>query len=134
MAAPNGVDPRHVEWVSFSSLEARSGIGYMKAVCRGKNIVHWSLKPVIEVMEPSRGGWLLARGIARGIDGHGEEFELPTSYPWFIESRKALQDRPRSDEADGVNTEAASDPYDEQFYCASSAGLLGLILEWEKNC
>ena len=82
---------RRVEWLSYSYGEANSGLKYMKAISRGNNRVHWCLRPVLECMEPSRMGWLMAKGISRGIDGHETEFDLSTEYPWFIESRRALQ-------------------------------------------
>ena len=53
--------------------------------------------------------------------------------PWFIESRRALHIQPRKHEADGGSTLASSGPYSEQLFCASSEGLLGLSLDWEKK-
>ena len=128
------MDPsgRRVEWVSYSVGEARSTLPYMKAISRG-NIVHWLLRPVVECMDASRPGWLMARGVRRGIGGHSDEFGLSEAYPWFIESRRALQIQQRKHEADGGSTLASSDPFSEQFFCASSAGLLGLLLDWEKH-
>ena len=122
-----------MEWVSYSIGEARSKLQYMKAIIRRDTIVHWHLRPVVECMEAKRPGWLMARGMSRGIGGHEDEFGLSEEYPWFIESRRALQIQQRKHEADGGSTLASSDPFSEQFFCASSAGLIGLLLDWEKK-
>ena len=123
---------RRVEWVSYSVGEARSRLRHMKAIIRGGAIVHWQLRPVLECMEPNRPGWLMRKGMPRGIGGHEEEFGLSEAYPWFIESRRALQIQQGKNEAGGGSTLASPDPFSEQFSCASSAGLLGLLLDWEK--
>ena len=44
-------------------------------------------------MERGRPGWLMQRGLPLGIGGYQEEFDLPLTYPWFIESRRALHIR-----------------------------------------
>ena len=124
---------RHVEWVSYSIGEARSKLPFMKAITRRGNIVHWQLRPVVQCMEPRRPGWLMQRGVPLGIAGHEDEFGLSDKYPWFIESRRALQIQQKKNEADGVSTLASSDQFSEQFFCASSAGMIGLLLEWEKK-
>ena len=92
---------RQVAWVSYSIREANSGLRFMKAIRRPGGYVHWQLRPVIDCMERKRPGWLLQRGVARGIGGHEEEFGLSTAYPWLIDSRRALQIQQRKTEADG---------------------------------
>ena len=74
-----------VEWVSYAFDEARSQLPFMKAIPRRVKIGCWHLRPVVQCIEPKRPGWLMARGMPRGIGGHGEEFELSEEYPWFIE-------------------------------------------------
>ena len=78
-------DGRRVEWVSYSVGEARSKLRFMKAIIRGGIIVHWHLRPMVECMEAKRPGWLMARGMPRGISEHEGEFELSEESPWFIE-------------------------------------------------
>ena len=126
---------RCVRWVSYSKCEAKSGLPFMKAIVRPSRsgAVHWQLRPVVDCIEPGRPGWLMQRGLPLGVGGHQEEFELPLTYPWFIESRRALQHQLKMNEADGGSTSASPDPFSEQFFCASSAGLLGILLVWEKT-
>ena len=80
----------------------------MKAVQRPRkgNVVHWRLRPVTDLMEPSRPGWLMQRGLPQGIGGIQEEFDLPTAYPWFLESRRAIQHQSRLKEMEGGSTSA----------------------------
>ena len=75
----------------------------MKAVQRpGEGyIVHWCLRPITSLMEPARPGWLTAKGLGLGIDGMREEFDLPTAHPWFLESRRALQQMNRFNASEG---------------------------------
>ena len=121
-----------MEWVSFSCGDAMSKLPYMKAIIRLNGIVHWQLRPVVDCMVTNRPGWLMQKGVLRGVGGHRDEFGLSARYPWFIESRRALQIQQRKHEADGGSTLASSDPFSEQLSCASSEGLLGLLLGWEK--
>ena len=76
---------RRVERVSYSFGEARSQLPFMKAITHRVKIGCWHLRPVVQCMEPKRPGWLMARGMPRGIGGHEGEFELSEEYPWFIE-------------------------------------------------
>ena len=76
----------------------------------------------------------MQKRIHSGIDGHAEDFGLPDKYPWLIESRRAVQARMRKYEADLGSPLASSEAFSEQVFCASSAGLLGLFLAWEKHC
>ena len=122
------MNARRVYWVSFSQGEAKSGLPFMKAIVRNGSIVHWSLSSVASLMDKKRPGWLGQRGIRRDIQ---EEFGLSEDYPWFIESRRAVQTQRRKHIADGGSPLASSEAFSEQFFCASSAGLLGLFLAWE---
>ena len=122
---------RRVHWVSFSQGEAEFGLPFMMAICRPNGIVHWLLRPVMNLMDPEnmsdfKGGRKLYR--RRGFQ---EEFGLSEDYPWLIESRRAVQIRRRKHIADGGSPLASSEAFSEQLFCASSAGLLGLLLDWE---
>ena len=132
MASSHAVSSRRVEWVSYSQGESKSGLAFMKAIIRG-DAVHWQLRPVLDCLEPGRTGWLTQRGLPKGIGWHKLEFELSDEYPWFIESRRALQMQQRRQEADGGSTLASPDLFAEQFFCASSEGLLGMLLDGEKH-
>ena len=137
---PTSAQLRRVEWVSYSDGEAKSKLRYMKAIRRtcegGQDIVHWQLRPVIDVMTPDdkqRGDKMRLRSLQLRKDFISDEFELDREYPWFIESRRALTHHQRKHEADGGSTLASSDAFSEQFFCASSEGLIGLLLLWEKR-
>ena len=101
---PPSAQWRRVEWVSYSDGEAKSKLRYMKAIRRtcegGQDIVHWQLRPVIEVMEPYERGWLMKGGLRRIIDVISDEFELVREYPWFIESKRDLNHQRRKHEDD----------------------------------
>ena len=124
---------RRVQWVSFSKGEAKTGLAFTKAISRENGVGHWHLRPAVDLMEPTRAGWLLQRGVPGGTCGHQEQFGLSEDYPWFIGSRRAVG-VPQKHLAGGGSRLASSEAFSEQFFCASSAGLLGLLLDWEKNC
>ena len=124
---------RRVHWVSFSQGEAESGLPFMMAICRPNGIVHWLLRPVMNLMDPENIGYFNGGRKLYRESGFQEEFGLSEDYPWFIVSRRALQIQRRKDEADGGSLSASSEPLSEQFFGASSAGLLGLLLQWEKG-
>ena len=123
---------RRVQWVSFSQVEAKSGLAFTKAISRENGVGHWHLRPAVDLMEPTRAGWLLQRGVPGGTGGHQEQFGLSEDYPWFIDSRRALQTQRRKNEADGGSPLASSEAFSLQVFCASSAGLLGLLLDWDR--
>ena len=125
---------RRVQWVSFSQGEAKSGLPFMKAIVRNGSIVQWSLSSVASLMDKKRPGWLGQRGIRSGTGDIQEEFGLSEDYPWLIGSRRVVQIQRRKHIADGGSPLASSEAYSEQFFCASSAGLLALLLDRETNC
>ena len=88
---------------------------------------------MLDCIETERSGWLTQRGMKGGPGFLSDEFELDTEYPWLLESRRAASVQQRRHEADGGSTLASSDFFSEQLWCASSEGLIGLLLQWEKN-
>ena len=93
---------RAVYWISYSQGESQAGLPFMKAIVRQETIVHWQLRPVVDCIEPGHSGWLMQRGLPKGVGGHQEEFDLPSDYPWFLDSRRALQYKQKKKEAEDI--------------------------------
>ena len=109
-------DARRVHWVTFSQGEAKSGLPFMMAICRPNGILHWLLRPMMNLMDPEKIGYFSGGNKLYRESGFQEEFGLSKDYPWFIGSRRAVG-VPQKHLADGGSRLASPEEFSEPFFC-----------------